>query len=59
MSGESYTVTPVSFHFGESSLDYICPKSPLQKYILLPTYVFPVSPLSLDSVSPRWKTYVR
>ncbi len=41
-------MTPVSLDFGESSLDYICPVSPIQKYILLPTYVFPVSPLSLD-----------
>jgi hypothetical protein len=37
----------VSFDFGESSLDYICPVSPLQKYILL-LRIFPVTPVSLD-----------
>jgi hypothetical protein len=43
-------VIPLALHFGESSLEYFCPVSPaLPKYILLPTYVFPVSPLALYS----------
>jgi hypothetical protein len=39
---------------------YICLVSPLQKYILLPTYVFPVSPLSHDfgDCSVTWFRWV-
>ena len=32
---EQFSVTALSLDFGESSLEYICLVSPLQKYILL------------------------
>jgi hypothetical protein len=57
MSGESSTekhttTTYISsdscVKFGESLLDYICPVSPLQKYIPLVLRTFPVTPPSLD-----------
>ncbi len=40
-------MTPLSLDFGESSLDHICPVSPLQKYIIF-LRIFPVTPVSLD-----------
>ena len=74
MPGESSTgilrtyifpVSPLSLDFSESSLEYICPMSPLREFYM---HIFLVSRLSLDfgesslecicPVSPLWEDYV-
>ncbi len=56
-----FPVTALSLDFGESSLEYSCPVSPLQKCMLQPTYEYISSYCCciLILVSPRWNMYVR
>ena len=56
---EQFSVTPLSLDFGESSLEYICLVSPLQKYILLLRIHFQWVLCHLISVSPHRNIYVR
>jgi hypothetical protein len=57
-STNPFPVSPLSLDFGESSLEYICPVSPLQMNILLLLYVYTCMNI-LPSVTPLYSKYDR